>query len=78
MELQLPGTEVKRAYSLANTGNWDGRLEFLIRLREGGQFSSYLARRRPLESTAAGGLCWAAMTTGTALRHTRIGDPVLR
>ncbi|MGW3040169.1 FAD-binding oxidoreductase [Kitasatospora sp. NPDC001159] len=48
MELQLPGTEVKRAYSLANTGNWDGRLEFLIRLREGGQFSSYLAdRARP-------------------------------
>ncbi|MET8627242.1 2Fe-2S iron-sulfur cluster binding domain-containing protein [Kitasatospora sp. NPDC004669] len=48
VELQLPGTEVKRAYSPANTGNWDGRLEFLIRLRKAGQFSSYLSdRARP-------------------------------
>ncbi|MFE4976634.1 FAD-binding oxidoreductase [Kitasatospora sp. NPDC056651] len=45
MELRLPGSEVKRAYSLANTGNWEGRLEFYVRLREGGHFSSYLAHR---------------------------------
>lgn len=43
MELQVPGEEgVKRAYSLANTGNWEGLLEFYIRLRPGGAFSSYL------------------------------------
>lgn len=43
MELQLPGPDgVKRAYSLANTGNWEGLAEFYIRLRPGGVFSSYL------------------------------------
>jgi hypothetical protein len=30
-----------------------------------------------LASILSGGLRYAAMTTGTALRHTRIGDPVL-
>ncbi|MER7769240.1 2Fe-2S iron-sulfur cluster binding domain-containing protein [Kitasatospora sp. NPDC096140] len=45
MELQAPGSEVKRAYSLANTGNWEGRLEFYVRLREGGRFSTHLAHR---------------------------------
>ncbi|MFB7469401.1 2Fe-2S iron-sulfur cluster-binding protein [Kitasatospora sp. NPDC056184] len=48
MELQPPGSELRRAYSLANTGNWEGRLEFYVKLREGGAFSSYLAdRARP-------------------------------
>lgn len=48
MELQVPGQEARRAYSLANTGNWEGRLEFFIRLRPGGLFSSYLGdRARP-------------------------------
>jgi len=42
MELELPGTGVRRAYSLANTGNWDGTLEFMIRLQPGGQFSGFL------------------------------------
>lgn len=42
MELEIPGTEVRRAYSLANTGNWHGELEFLIRLQAGGKFSGYL------------------------------------
>ncbi|HEX6969867.1 MAG TPA: 2Fe-2S iron-sulfur cluster binding domain-containing protein [Micromonosporaceae bacterium] len=42
VELQIPGSDVKRAYSLANTGNWDGRMEFYIRLRPGGAFSTYL------------------------------------
>lgn len=50
MELQIPGQEVKRAYSPANTGNWEGRLEFFIRLRPGGLFSTYLRERaRPGE-----------------------------
>jgi hypothetical protein len=30
-----------------------------------------------LASVLSGGLCCAAMISGTALRHTRIGDPVL-
>jgi len=38
MELEVPGQDIKRAYSLANTGNWEGRLEFLIRLQPGGLF----------------------------------------
>ena len=42
MELALPGTSITRAYSLANTPNWDGTLEFLIRLHPQGVFSGYL------------------------------------
>ncbi len=42
MELTLPGTSTSRAYSLANTPNWDGRLEFFIRLHPQGAFSAYL------------------------------------
>lgn len=42
MELTLPGTSTTRAYSLANTPNWDGTLEFLIRLHPRGVFSGYL------------------------------------
>lgn len=42
MELEVPGQDIKRAYSLANTGNWEGRLEFLIRLQPGGLFSTWL------------------------------------
>ncbi|MBX6388333.1 MAG: 2Fe-2S iron-sulfur cluster binding domain-containing protein, partial [Frankia sp.] len=45
VELQIPGQDDRRAYSLANTGNWEGRLEFFIRLRPGGYFSGYLAER---------------------------------
>ncbi|MFE6867511.1 2Fe-2S iron-sulfur cluster-binding protein [Kitasatospora sp. NPDC057692] len=56
MELQLPDGGPKRAYSLANTGNWEGRLEFYVRLREGGAFSSYLAdRARPGDRLTAHG-----------------------
>lgn len=45
MELTIPGTETRRAYSLANLPNWEGRLDFLIRLQPGGAFSSYLRER---------------------------------
>ncbi|WP_036258204.1 2Fe-2S iron-sulfur cluster-binding protein [Methylocapsa aurea] len=45
VELALPGTLIRRAYSLANTPNWDGTLEFLIRLQPNGAFSSYFADR---------------------------------
>lgn len=42
MELEVPGLGLRRAYSLANTGNWEGRLEFLIRLQPQGRFSTWL------------------------------------
>ncbi|CAG4914289.1 unnamed protein product [Acidocella sp. C78] len=42
MEVAIPGTDIRRAYSLANLPNWDGRLEFLIRLVPGGAFSTWL------------------------------------
>jgi ferredoxin-NADP reductase/ferredoxin len=41
-ELQIPDTDIWRAYSLANTANWDGTLEFLIRLQPQGKFSTFL------------------------------------
>lgn len=51
MELQIPGDDRRRAYSMANTPNWDGEVEFLIRLHEGGYFSGFLTEildgRRP-------------------------------
>lgn len=45
MELEVPGSDERRAYSLANTPNWDGTLEFLIRLQPQGIFSSFLKER---------------------------------
>jgi ferredoxin-NADP reductase/ferredoxin len=42
MELEVPELGIKRAYSLSNTGNWEGRLEFLIRLQPNGLFSTWL------------------------------------
>ncbi|MBL8236732.1 MAG: 2Fe-2S iron-sulfur cluster binding domain-containing protein [Bryobacterales bacterium] len=42
MELTIPGTEIRRAYSLANLPNWEGRLDFLIRLAPNGMFSTWL------------------------------------
>ncbi len=42
MELEVPGQDIRRAYSLSNTANWEGRLEFLIRLQPGGLFSTWL------------------------------------
>ncbi|ARN81299.1 2Fe-2S iron-sulfur cluster-binding protein [Methylocystis bryophila] len=42
VELTHPETSTRRAYSLANTPNWDGKLEFFIRLHPRGVFSDYL------------------------------------
>lgn len=42
-ELELPGDERRRAYSMANVPNWDGEIEFLIRLHDDGYFSGFLA-----------------------------------
>ena len=51
MELSIPGTDIRRAYSMANLPNWDGRLEFLIRLQKDGAFSTYLAERAKVGDT---------------------------
>ncbi len=51
MELTIPGADVHRAYSMANLPNWEGRLEFLIRLQPGGVFSTYLAERARIGDT---------------------------
>jgi ferredoxin-NADP reductase/ferredoxin len=50
MEIDVPGQGVdggalRRAYSLANTANWDGRLDFLVRLHPAGRFSGWLRER---------------------------------
>lgn len=44
MEIGLPGTTLHRAYSLTNLPNWDGLLEFLIRLVPGGAFTGWLTQ----------------------------------
>ncbi len=51
MELEVPGQDIKRAYSLANIGNWEGRLEFLIRLQPGGLFSTWLREQAAVGQT---------------------------
>ncbi|WP_133719024.1 FAD-binding oxidoreductase [Methylocaldum gracile] len=44
MSLEISNSGISRAYSIANTPNWSGELEFLIRLQPGGTFSTYLER----------------------------------
>ncbi|MDO9213873.1 MAG: FAD-binding oxidoreductase [Methylococcales bacterium] len=41
-DLEIPNTTTTRSYSPANTANKKGELEFLIRVVEGGKFSTYL------------------------------------
>ncbi len=43
VRITVPGTNIRRAYSPANVANWDGELEFFIRLLPGGTMSEYLA-----------------------------------
>ena len=47
MEVHIPddAEDAKRAYSLANAPNWDGSLEFLIKLRDNGEFSTFLDQK---------------------------------
>ncbi|MEY4768629.1 MAG: hypothetical protein RL637_1268 [Pseudomonadota bacterium] len=45
VELEIPKFNIKRAYSIANEPNWEGRLEFFIRLQLNGQFSHYLLQQ---------------------------------
>jgi methane monooxygenase component C len=43
-DLEIPGTTTTRSYSPANTANKVGELEFLIRVVDGGKFSTYLTQ----------------------------------
>jgi propane monooxygenase reductase subunit len=46
MDIAVPGTDVTRSFSMANTSSKeDGRLEFIIKVYPGGVFSSYLDER---------------------------------
>lgn len=42
VELEIADLNLMRAYSIANIPNWEGRLEFLIRLQPHGKFSEFL------------------------------------
>lgn len=42
VQLSIPEQSIHRAYSVANSMNWEGRLEFYIRLYNNGQFSNLL------------------------------------
>ena len=42
VRIWVPGRDSRRAYSPANVANWDGELEFYIRLLPGGAMSEYL------------------------------------
>lgn len=50
VQLQIPGKDDVRAYSIANCANWDGTLEFFIRFHEGGLFSEFLATKADVGS----------------------------
>jgi len=51
MELTIPWTYTRRPYTLVNLPNWEGRLDFLIRLRPGGAFSTWLRERAAVGDT---------------------------
>ncbi|WP_248930706.1 NADH:ubiquinone reductase (Na(+)-transporting) subunit F [Paenibacillus hamazuiensis] len=42
MDVYLPGTDVYRSYSMANTPRQSDRLEFMIKIFKGGKFSTFL------------------------------------
>lgn len=45
VRIMVPGTDARRCYSPANVANWDGMLEFYVRLLPGGAMSEYLSER---------------------------------
>ncbi len=45
VRITVPGTDARRAYSPANVANWDGELDFYIRLLPGGLMSQYLTEK---------------------------------
>jgi ferredoxin-NADP reductase/ferredoxin len=55
MELTLPDESTTRAYSIANTPNWEGVVEFYIRLQPEGLFSTWLQQAKVGEKLIAKG-----------------------
>ena len=51
MEIRMPGTDQWRPFSIASAPNWDGSLQFLITLREGGLLSTHLREAAQLGQT---------------------------
>ena len=51
VEIEIPQTNIRRAYSLANTANWQGELDFLIRLQPQGQFTTFLNEKAAIGQT---------------------------
>jgi ferredoxin-NADP reductase/ferredoxin len=43
VRITVPGTDAERAYSPSNVANWDGELEFYVRLLPDGVMSEYLS-----------------------------------
>jgi ferredoxin-NADP reductase/ferredoxin len=70
LELTVPGTDLTRAYSIASTPNWDGRVELLIRLQPGGRFATWLN-----EVAAPGMALIARGPQGGFMLHDRGLDP---
>lgn len=70
--LELPDSGLRRAYSLANTPNWHGEMEFLIRLQPGGQFSNYLQQR-----AAPGQTLFVHPSAGAFTLHTESVQPAI-
>lgn len=60
VQLRIPDSDIKRSYSLTNAPNWDGSLEFLIKLRPEGQFSTFLREKATpgMKLTLEGPLGW--------------------
>jgi len=67
MELTLPDGSATRAYSIANTPNWEGLVEFFIRLQPEGLFSTWLQRAKVGEKLAATGPSGAFTLDDTSL-----------
>jgi Na+-transporting NADH:ubiquinone oxidoreductase subunit NqrF len=55
MALTLPDESATRAYSIANTPNWEGVVEFYIRLQPKGLFSTWLQQAEAGEKLMAKG-----------------------
>ncbi len=72
VEIEIPQTTIRRAYSLANTTNWQGKLVFLIRLQPQGQFSTFLS-----ENAAIGQTLTVYAPNGTFEFHSQRFNPVI-
>ena len=74
VRISVPGCDARRAYSPANVANWDGELEFYIRLLPGGRcryLMRHRRRRRRAHRSAATGEFGLSRAAAAALVHRR-------